>query len=92
MTAIESTEKSDEALPEDLQIWRDEGRFEEIDGHNLFVHASDTAKRPGHGVLLIHGFPGSSIDWKHVFGQGDYREAVRCESLLPEFVKAVRIE
>jgi pimeloyl-ACP methyl ester carboxylesterase len=52
--------------PEDLQIWRDEGRFEEVDGHNIFVHASGTAKRPGHGVLLIHGFPGSSIDWKNV--------------------------
>ena len=52
--------------PEDLQIWRDEGRFEEVDGHNIFVHASGTAKIPGHGVLLIHGFPGSSIDWKHV--------------------------
>ena len=54
------------ARPEDLQIWRDEGRFEEIDGHNLFVHASGTHKNPGHGVLITHGFPGSSIDWKNV--------------------------
>ena len=55
-----------QAIPEDLQIWRDEGRFEEIDGHNIFVHASGTAKSPGHGVLITHGFPGSSIDWKNV--------------------------
>jgi pimeloyl-ACP methyl ester carboxylesterase len=56
------------ALPtlEDLTIWRDEGRFENIDGHNIFVHASGTSKSPGHGVLITHGFPGSSIDWKHV--------------------------
>ena len=51
---------------EDLQIWIDEGRFENIDGHSLFVHASGTPKSPGHGVLITHGFPGSSIDWKHV--------------------------
>jgi pimeloyl-ACP methyl ester carboxylesterase len=60
------TEKPETALPEDLQIWRDEGRFEEIDGHKLFVHASGTAKKPGHGVLITHGFPGSSVDWKNV--------------------------
>ena len=54
------------ATLEDLQIWIDEGRFENIDGHNIFVHASGTPKRPGHGVLITHGFPGSSIDWKHV--------------------------
>lgn len=52
--------------PEDLQIWRDEGRFEEVDGHNMFVHASGAAKSRGHGVLITHGFPGSSIDWKNV--------------------------
>jgi pimeloyl-ACP methyl ester carboxylesterase len=66
MTANQETGTSEMARPEDLQIWRDEGRFEEIDGHNLFVHASGTPKNPGHGVLITHGFPGSSIDWKHV--------------------------
>jgi pimeloyl-ACP methyl ester carboxylesterase len=55
-----------QAIPEDLQIWRDEGRFEEVGGHNIFVHASGIPKRPGHGVLITHGFPGSSIDWKNV--------------------------
>jgi len=54
------------ARPEDLQIWRDEGHFQEIDGHNIFVHASGTPKYEGHGVLLTHGYPGSSIDWKNV--------------------------
>ena len=55
-----------EATLEDLQIWIDEGRYENIDGHNIFVHASGTPKSPGHGVLITHGFPGSSIDWKNV--------------------------
>jgi pimeloyl-ACP methyl ester carboxylesterase len=63
---MNSTDPTTPSIPEDLQIWRDEGRFEEIDGQNLFVHASGTPKSPGHGVLITHGFPGSSIDWKHV--------------------------
>ena len=65
-TDVEQAEKSEEPVPEDLQIWRDEGRFEKIDGHNIFVHASGTAPTPGRGVLITHGFPGSSIDWKNV--------------------------
>jgi len=66
MTTSDQPENSEIAIPEDLQIWRDEGRFEEIDGHNIFVHASGTSKSPSHGVLITHGFPGSSIDWKNV--------------------------
>jgi len=66
MTTSNQLENSEIAFPEDLQIWRDEGRFEEIDGHKIFVHASGTPKSPGHGVLLTHGYPGSSIDWKNV--------------------------
>jgi len=59
MSSTEST------TPEALQIWRDEGRFQEIDGHNIFVHASGTPRCEGHGVLLTHGYPGSSIEWKN---------------------------
>ncbi len=66
MTKTNETDKPETPLPEDLQIWRDEGRFEEMDGHNIFVHAAGTPKIPGHGVLITHGFPGSSIDWKNV--------------------------
>jgi pimeloyl-ACP methyl ester carboxylesterase len=66
MITSKPPKSSEIAFPEDLQIWRDEGRFEEIDGHKVFVHASGTSKSSGHGVLLTHGYPGSSIDWKHV--------------------------
>ena len=52
--------------PEDLQIWRDEGHFLNIDGHDIFVHASGKPASEGHGVLLTHGYPASSIDWKNV--------------------------
>jgi pimeloyl-ACP methyl ester carboxylesterase len=52
--------------PEDLQIWRDEGHFLNIDGDDIFVHASGKPTSKGHGVLLTHGYPASSIDWKNV--------------------------
>lgn len=65
MTELEQDE-TDTGIPEDLQIWREEGRFEEIDGRNSFVHASGIVKNPGHEFLITHGSPGSSIDWRHV--------------------------
>jgi pimeloyl-ACP methyl ester carboxylesterase len=52
--------------PEDLQIWRDEGHFLNVDGDDIFVHASGKPASEGHGVLLTHGYPASSIDWKNV--------------------------
>jgi pimeloyl-ACP methyl ester carboxylesterase len=52
--------------PEDLQIWRDEGHFVNIGGNDIFVHASGKPASEGHGVLLTHGYPASSIDWKNV--------------------------
>ncbi|MGI9516315.1 MAG: alpha/beta fold hydrolase, partial [Pirellulaceae bacterium] len=61
-----STATPTKTRPEDLQIWRDEGYFLNIDGHDIFVHASGTPQEEGHGVLITHGYPASSIDWKNV--------------------------
>ena len=57
-----------DALPtrEDLKSWRDEGRFEKVGGHTIFVHASGKSLSSSRGVLLTHGNTGSSIDWKPV--------------------------
>jgi pimeloyl-ACP methyl ester carboxylesterase len=52
--------------PEALQIWRDEGHFIQHEGHNIFVHACGKAAKKGHGVLITHGYPASSIDWCNV--------------------------
>jgi pimeloyl-ACP methyl ester carboxylesterase len=43
----------------DAQAWLDSGEFLDFRGHRLF------ALRGGHGpaLLLIHGFPTSSLDW-----------------------------
>lgn len=54
------------ARPESLQRWRDQGHFAEIGPDNIFVHASGKAAKDGDGVLIVHGFPGSSWDWSKV--------------------------
>ena len=37
-----------------------------FEGLNIFVHSSGTAPVNGHGVLVVHGFPGSSWDFSKV--------------------------
>jgi len=65
MHSATATENSTDR-PENLQIWRDEGHFIKIGGHDIFVHASGKPLSEGHGVLITHGYPASSIDWKNV--------------------------
>jgi pimeloyl-ACP methyl ester carboxylesterase len=49
------------SLTERVRAWAEEGSREEFRGHSIHVHA-----RPGEGplVLLLHGFPSSSYDWR----------------------------
>ena len=46
-----------------LQEWIDQGHFIEVNGNNIFVVTAGKAETDGHGVLIVHGFPGSSWDW-----------------------------
>jgi len=55
-----------EERPACLEEWRSQGRFSEIDGHKIFVHAS--GPKSDEGVLIVHGYPGSSWDWSGVVG------------------------
>ena len=55
--------------PKVLQKWVDQGSYQKINGHNIFVHASGKAPVEGHGVLIVHGFPGSSWDFSNVVPQ-----------------------
>jgi pimeloyl-ACP methyl ester carboxylesterase len=48
--------------------WRKQGRFSEFNGHKIFVYASGPKSENGTGVLIVHGYPGSSWDWKGVVG------------------------
>jgi len=59
-----------------LQEWLDGGHYIEHDGNQIFVHTSGAVPNPADhppgadpnvdGVLIIHGFPGSSWDWSGV--------------------------
>ncbi len=55
--------------PESLQKWVDGGKYVKFEGLNIFVHASGKAPVKGHGVLVVHGYPGSSWDFSNVASQ-----------------------
>ena len=46
--------------------WREAGELTEVEGHRIFVRrrAGDPERPP---VLLLHGYPSSSYDWRHLF-------------------------
>jgi pimeloyl-ACP methyl ester carboxylesterase len=48
-------------LTPSTERWREAGAFEEVAGHRLYVQ-----RREGDGplLLLLHGFPSSSYDWR----------------------------
>jgi pimeloyl-ACP methyl ester carboxylesterase len=47
-----------------VTAWRAEGELLAVAGHELFV--VDKGSRDGPAVVLLHGFPGSSFDWREV--------------------------
>jgi pimeloyl-ACP methyl ester carboxylesterase len=49
-----------------LQEWIDQGRFIEVNGNKIFIVTAGKAETKGRGVLIVHGFPGSSWDWSGV--------------------------
>jgi pimeloyl-ACP methyl ester carboxylesterase len=58
-------------VPAVLEKWRSEGTVKEltvdrIHKHKIFIHTSGPDTGDGRGVLIIHGWPGSSWDWQGV--------------------------
>jgi pimeloyl-ACP methyl ester carboxylesterase len=51
-------------VPDSLEKWRSEGTVKDINGHQIFIHAS--GPESDHGVLIVHGYPGSSWDFQGV--------------------------
>lgn len=51
-----------EPLSPVAQAWEKSGKYMSIDGHNIFYH--DVGEGPA--ILLLHGHPSSSYDWKGV--------------------------
>jgi pimeloyl-ACP methyl ester carboxylesterase len=55
------------ALTSRVLEWQRSGAHEEIVGHQIFVRERrDESEQPP--VLLLHGYPSSSYDWRHAFG------------------------
>jgi pimeloyl-ACP methyl ester carboxylesterase len=52
-----------EKLTENVEHWRAAGTFEVVRGHRLYVQRRDGV---GPMLLLLHGFPSSSYDWRHL--------------------------
>ena len=48
-----------------IQTWHDKGRFTQLLGHSIFYIDEGDKDLPV--LLLIHGFPTSSYDWKGVW-------------------------
>jgi pimeloyl-ACP methyl ester carboxylesterase len=53
-------------MPPSLKKWVDAGKFMKFEGLDVFVHSSGKAPVDGHGVLIVHGYPGSSWDFSTV--------------------------
>jgi pimeloyl-ACP methyl ester carboxylesterase len=65
-----------------LQEWVDQGRFIEVNGNNIFIVTAGKPETEGHGVLIVHGFPGSSWDWSGVVPQVAERTRVVVPDML----------
>ena len=65
-----------------LQEWIDQGRFINVNGNKIFIVTAGKAKEKGHGVLIVHGFRGSSWDWSGVVPQ----VAKRTRVVIPDMV------
>jgi pimeloyl-ACP methyl ester carboxylesterase len=65
-----------------LEEWVDQGRFIEVNGNQIFVVTAGKAETEGHGVLIVHGFPGSSWDWSGVVPQLAERTKVVVPDML----------
>jgi len=60
-------------LTQRTAAWRDAGAFVEVVGRRIFVRerSGDAGRAP---VVLLHGYPSSSYDWRHAFeALGDRR-------------------
>jgi pimeloyl-ACP methyl ester carboxylesterase len=53
-------------VPDSVTQWVKEGRLTKFEDRKVFVHASGPKPKDGRGVLIVHGYPGSSWDWKEV--------------------------
>jgi pimeloyl-ACP methyl ester carboxylesterase len=65
-------------LTERVERWREAGTFEEVSGYRLY-----TQRREGEGptLLLLHGFPSSSYDWRELLARRPANAALAFDCL-----------
>jgi pimeloyl-ACP methyl ester carboxylesterase len=66
--------------------WQQSGNFEEVDGHAIFVREqadadADADADAGRTLLLLHGYPSSSFDWRPAFGMLPGRRVIAFDFL-----------
>lgn len=65
-----------------VAAWATRGRLVEAGGHQVFVVDVPGEREDGPPVLVLHGFPSSSFDWRHVVD----RLATRRRVVLLDFL------
>jgi pimeloyl-ACP methyl ester carboxylesterase len=68
--------------PEPLKKWVSEGHYRTFEGLQVFVHSSGPKSDDGRGVLIVHGYPGSSWDWQGVAAVADKKARVVVPDML----------
>lgn len=54
-------------IPPSVAAWREQGSFADIGGRRIFV--VDHGPRSEEAVLVLHGFPASTFDWRAVIAE-----------------------
>jgi pimeloyl-ACP methyl ester carboxylesterase len=54
---------------EAVERWAERGKRMDVGGHRLFVIDQAAARDEAEPLLVLHGFPSCSFDWRHVLGQ-----------------------
>ena len=68
-SAVHAQLPKDFKVPQSVQKWVGEGHYIDFEGLQIFVHTSGKDAVKGHGVLIVHGYPGSSWDFSNVVAQ-----------------------
>jgi pimeloyl-ACP methyl ester carboxylesterase len=63
---VQAQSEGNNKVPESVQKWVNGGHYVDFEGLQIFVHTSGTDAVKGHGVLIVHGYPGSSWDFSNV--------------------------
>lgn len=69
---------TDEALTDRVREWRDRGEAAEFRGHSIHVFRQEGEGMP---LLLLHGFPSSSYDWRQLLEQLPGRDVLAFDFL-----------